>query len=175
MFLSLCLELNFLLIFCVQRKRDESGSEGEAVPSTPKTDEVKKEKKKKKKEKKMKLAEEVAEAAEATEDAAAEGEGEVSTADTIIFVLILYLIVSRKTIKTYLCILYKSFEAFWYETSLPRPFIIQLEFSVSKRNLFAVSSVNSRQVCLGWLGCGKSQTLLAVVSKSSTDLHDVAF
>uniref|UniRef100_W5UCX5 H/ACA ribonucleoprotein complex subunit DKC1 n=1 Tax=Ictalurus punctatus TaxID=7998 RepID=W5UCX5_ICTPU len=61
-----------------KRKRDESGSEGDAVPSTPKTDEVKKEKKKKKKEKKMKLAEEVAEAAEATEDAAAEGEGEVT-------------------------------------------------------------------------------------------------
>ncbi|MCI4386304.1 hypothetical protein PGIGA_G00060820 [Pangasianodon gigas] len=61
-----------------KRKRDESGSEGEAAPSTPKTDEVKKEKKKKKKEKKMKLAEEVSEAAEATEEAAAEGEAEVT-------------------------------------------------------------------------------------------------
>lgn len=59
-----------------QRKRDESGSEGEATPSTPKTD---KEKKKKKKEKKLKLAEE---ASEATEEAAADGEAEVSSTGT---------------------------------------------------------------------------------------------
>ncbi|KAG9265927.1 H/ACA ribonucleoprotein complex subunit 4 [Astyanax mexicanus] len=65
-----------------KRKRDESGSEGEAAaaPSTPKTDEeLKKEKKKKKKEKKLKLAAEAAEAAEAMEETpAAEEEAEVT-------------------------------------------------------------------------------------------------
>lgn len=62
-----------------QRKREESGSDGEAdttapsVPATPKTDEeLKKEKKKKKKEKKMKLAEEAAAAAEAVTEEPAE-------------------------------------------------------------------------------------------------------
>ncbi|KAL7853548.1 hypothetical protein AOLI_G00203920 [Acnodon oligacanthus] len=61
-----------------KRKRDESGSEGEAVPTTPKTDdEIKKEKKKKKKEeKKMKLAQKAAEAAEAMEEAPAAEEAE---------------------------------------------------------------------------------------------------
>uniref|UniRef100_A0A8B9J7F1 H/ACA ribonucleoprotein complex subunit DKC1 n=1 Tax=Astyanax mexicanus TaxID=7994 RepID=A0A8B9J7F1_ASTMX len=70
-----------LRIAFLQRKRDESGSEGEAAaaPSTPKTDEeLKKEKKKKKKEKKLKLAAEAAEAAEAMEETpAAEEEAEV--------------------------------------------------------------------------------------------------
>ncbi|KAF7697396.1 H/ACA ribonucleoprotein complex subunit DKC1 [Silurus meridionalis] len=62
-----------------KRKRDESGSEGEAAPSTPKTEEMeKKEKKKKKKEKKLKVAEEETEEAQATEEVAAEEEAEVT-------------------------------------------------------------------------------------------------
>ncbi|XP_072517481.1 H/ACA ribonucleoprotein complex subunit DKC1 [Salminus brasiliensis] len=62
-----------------KRKRDESGSEGEAAPTTPKTDdELKKEKKKKKKEKKLKLAAEAAEATEAMEETPAAEETEVT-------------------------------------------------------------------------------------------------